>query len=57
MLILTVLALSSFIRGHESYEPEVVPLRPSELIPGLEKYSITHHLDFPLPITSDLFFE
>lgn len=57
MLILVILALSSFTRGHETYESEIIPLRPPELIPGLEKYSITHHLDFPLPITSDFFFE
>jgi len=57
MLALVFLKLTSFVGGHETYEPELVSLRPPELIPGLENYALTHHLDFPMTITTDFFYE
>ena len=57
MLTLAFLTLTSFAMGHETYEPELVSLRPPELVQGLEKYALSHHLDYPLNVTTDFFYE
>ena len=55
--LLLLLGSPTLVTAHESFEETFVSERAPENIAGLKPYDIEYHLDLPMPITTDFFFD